>query len=123
MTVYEDLKWRGLIESISDDALIEKLNNGGLTFYIGTDPTADSLHLGHYSSFLITRRLEKAGHHPIILVGGATGLVGDPRGTVERQLSQKDVVSRNFEALKEQVQKLFPYPVVNNFDWMKDYSF
>ena len=123
MTVYEDLKWRGLIESISDDALIEKLNSGGLTFYIGTDPTADSLHLGHYSSFLITRRLEKAGHHPIILVGGATGLVGDPRGTVERQLSQKDVVSRNFEALKEQVQKLFPYPVVNNFDWMKDYSF
>lgn len=123
MTVYEDLKWRGLIESISDESLIEKLNNGGMTFYIGTDPTADSLHLGHYSSFLITRRLEKAGHHPIILVGGATGLVGDPRGTVERQLSPKEVIARNFESLKAQVQKLFPYPVVNNFDWMKDYSF
>lgn len=120
MTVYEDLQWRGLVESISDPALIEKLNNGGLTFYIGTDPTADSLHLGHYSSFLITRRLEKAGHHPIILVGGATGLIGDPRGTVERTLSQKEMVFRNFESLKAQVQKLFPYPVVNNYDWMKD---
>ena len=120
MTVYEDLQWRGLIESISDPALIDKLNEGGLTFYIGTDPTADSLHLGHYSSFLITRRLAEAGHHPLILVGGATGLVGDPRGTVERVLSQKEVVFRNFEALKAQVQKLFPYPVVNNYDWIKD---
>lgn len=120
MTVYEDLQWRGLIESISDPELIDKLNEGGLTFYIGTDPTADSLHLGHYSSFLITRRLANAGHHPLILVGGATGLVGDPRGTVERALSQKEVVFRNFEALKEQVQRLFPYPVVNNYDWMKD---
>ena len=120
MTVYEELEWRGLIESISDPALIDKLNEGGLTFYIGTDPTADSLHLGHYSSFLITRRLAEAGHHPLILVGGATGLVGDPRGTVERALSQKEVVFRNFEALKAQVQKLFPYPVVNNYDWIKD---
>ena len=120
MTVSEDLQWRGLIESISDPALIDKLNEGGLTFYIGTDPTADSLHLGHYSSFLITRRLAEAGHHPLILVGGATGLVGDPRGTVERALSQKEVVFRNFEALKAQVQKLFPYPVVNNYDWIKD---
>ncbi len=120
MTVYEDLQWRGLVESISDSALIDKLNNGGLTFYIGTDPTADSLHLGHYSSFLITRRLANAGHHPIILVGGATGLVGDPRGTVERELSQKELIFRNFESLKAQVQKLFPYPVVNNYDWMKD---
>lgn len=120
MTIYEELQWRGLIESISDPALIEKLNAGGLTFYIGTDPTADSLHLGHYSSFLITRRLAEAGHHPIILVGGATGLIGDPRGTVERALSQKETVFRNFEALKTQVQKLFPYPVVNNYDWMKD---
>ena len=120
MTIYEELQWRGLIESISDPALIDKLNAGGMTFYIGTDPTADSLHLGHYSSFLITRRLAEAGHHPIILVGGATGLIGDPRGTVERALSQKETVFRNFEALKTQVQKLFPYPVVNNYDWMKD---
>ena len=72
MTLYEELKWRGLIQDISDPKLIDKLNAGGLTFYIGTDPTADSLHLGHYSSFLITRRLAAAGHTPLLLVGVAT---------------------------------------------------
>lgn len=120
MTLYEDLVWRGLIQDISSPDLKDKLNAGGLKFYIGTDPTADSLHLGHYSSFLITRRLANAGHHPIILVGGATGLIGDPRGTVERKLAVKEEVFANFEKLKAQVQKIFPYPVVNNYDWVKD---
>lgn len=120
MTVYEDLKWRGLIQDISSPDLIDKLNKGGMTFYIGTDPTADSLHLGHYSSFLITRRLAKAGHKPIVLIGGATGLIGDPRGTTERKLADKEVVFDNFKKLKAQIQKVFPYPVVNNFDWVKD---
>lgn len=120
MTLYEDLVWRGLIQDISSPDLKDKLNAGGLTFYIGTDPTADSLHLGHYSSFLITRRLANAGHKPIILVGGATGLIGDPRGTVERKLAVKEEVFANFEKLKTQVQKIFPYPVVNNYDWVKD---
>ncbi len=68
MTLFEELKWRGLVQDISDDDLIDKLNKGGLTFYIGTDPTADSMHIGHYSSFLISKRLAKAGHHPILLV-------------------------------------------------------
>ncbi|MBQ8749687.1 MAG: tyrosine--tRNA ligase [Clostridia bacterium] len=122
MTIYEDLQWRGLIQDISSPDLIDKLNKGGLTFYIGTDPTADSLHLGHYSSFLITKRLAKAGHNPIILVGGATGLIGDPRGTEERKLSDKEIIFHNFNCLKEQVQKIFPYPVVNNYDWVKDIS-
>ena len=120
MTLFEELKWRGLIQDISSPDLIDKLNAGGLTFYIGTDPTADSLHLGHYSSFLITRRLAAAGHHPIMLVGLATALIGDPRGTVERKLSDKDEVMRNYEALKTQLQKIFPYEVVNNYDWVKD---
>ena len=120
MTLYEDLKWRGLIQDISSPDLIDKLNAGGMTFYIGTDPTADSLHLGHYSSFLITRRLAAAGHHPLLLVGLATALIGDPRGTVERKLSDKDEVMRNYEALKTQLQKIFPYEVVNNYDWVKD---
>ena len=120
MTLYEELKWRGLIQDISDSKLIDKLNAGGLTFYIGTDPTADSLHLGHYSSFLITRRLAAAGHKPLLLVGVATGLIGDPRGTVERKLSNRDEVIHNYECLKTQLQQIFPYEVVNNYDWVKD---
>ena len=120
MTLYEELKWRGLIQDISDPKLIDKLNAGGLTFYIGTDPTADSLHLGHYSSFLITRRLANAGHTPLLLVGMATALIGDPRGTVERKLSDRAEVERNFEALKAQLATIFPYEVVNNYDWVKD---
>lgn len=122
MTLYEELKWRGLIQDITSPDLIEKLNKGGMTFYIGTDPTADSLHLGHYSSFLITRRLANAGHTPLMLVGGATALIGDPRGTTERNLADKEEVFSNFEKLKTQLQKIFPYEVVNNYDWTKDIS-
>ena len=118
MTFYEELEWRGLINQISSPDLVEKLNKGGLTFYIGTDPTADSLHLGHYSSFLITRRMQAAGHTPILLVGLATGLIGDPRGTVERELAQKEEIFRNYEGLKAQVEKLFGFEVVNNYDWI-----
>ncbi len=118
MTFYEELEWRGLVNQISSPDLIEKLNRGGLTFYIGTDPTADSLHLGHYSSFLITRRLKEAGHHPILLVGLATGLIGDPRGTVERELKQKEEVFLNYESLKKQVEEIFGFEVVNNYDWI-----
>ena len=120
MTLYEDLKWRGLVQDISDPKLIDKLNAGGMTFYIGTDPTADSLHLGHYSSFLITRRLAAAGHTPLLLVGMATALIGDPRGTVERKLSDRAEVMHNYECLKTQLQTIFPYEVVNNYDWVKD---
>ena len=90
MKLYDELVWRGLIQDISDKSLIEKLNQGGLTFYIGTDPTADSMHIGHYSSFLISKRLARAGHHPILLVGGATGLIGDPKPTSERPMISKE---------------------------------
>ena len=120
MTVYEDLLWRGLIQDISSDELIEKLNKGGLTFYIGTDPTADSMHIGHYSSFLISKRLAKAGHHPILLVGGATGLIGDPKPTSERPMISKAEVEHNFKGLKKQAEELFGFKVVNNYDWTKD---
>lgn len=120
MNLYEELKWRGLIQEISDETLIDKLNNESLTFYIGTDPTADSMHIGHYSSFLISKRLAKAGHKPILLVGGATGLIGDPKPTAERPMISKEEVEHNFNGLKAQAEKIFGFEVVNNYDWTKD---
>ena len=120
MTLFEDLKWRGLIKDISSPELEKKLNEGGMSFYIGTDPTADSLHVGHLSSFLISKRLKDAGHHPILLVGGATGMIGDPRPTSERAMISKEEVQKNFEALKKQVEGIFGFEVVNNYDWIKD---
>lgn len=123
MTLYEDLQWRGLIKDISSEDLIEKLNKGGITFYLGTDPTADSLHIGHYSTFLVAKRLQKAGHTPILLVGGATGLVGDPRGTGEREKADAKVIENNYTKLKAQVEKLFDIKCVNNYDWFKDVNY
>ena len=120
MTCYEDLKWRGLIQDISDDALIDKLNNEKLTFYIGTDPTADSMHIGHYSSFLISKRLAKYGHNPILLVGGATGLIGDPKPTAERPMISYEEVENNIKGLTKQAEEIFGFKVVNNYDWTKD---
>lgn len=120
MTLYEDLKWRGLIKDISSPELEEKLNKGGMTFYIGTDPTADSLHVGHLSSFLIAKRLKNAGHNPILLIGGATGMIGDPRPTTERAMISKEEVKHNFDCLKNQVEKVFGFEVVNNYDWIKN---
>ena len=120
MTCYEDLKWRGLIQDISDEELIDKLNNESLTFYIGTDPTADSMHIGHYSSFLISKRLAKYGHKPILLVGGATGLIGDPKPTAERPMISKEEVEKNIKGLKKQAEEIFGFEVVNNYDWTKD---
>ncbi len=120
MNLYEDLKWRGLIQDISDEELINKLNNESLTFYIGTDPTADSMHIGHYSSFLISKRLAKYGHKPILLVGGATGLIGDPKPTAERPMITKEEVEHNIKGLTKQAQEIFGFEVVNNYDWIKD---
>ena len=120
MNVYEDLKWRGLIQDISDEELINKLNNEKLTFYIGTDPTADSMHIGHYSSFLISKRLAKAGHKPILLIGGATGLIGDPKPNAERPMISKEEVEHNIEGLTKQAKEIFGFEVVNNYDWIKD---
>lgn len=125
MKCYEDLVYRGLIKDMTNNEdFEEKLNAGGMTFYIGTDPTADSLHLGHLSSFLICERLARYGHHPIVLVGGATGLIGDPRPTKERDKSSEEVIFKNLEGIKAQLQKYFPHcEMVNNYDWTKDVSF
>ncbi len=120
MTFYEELQWRGLIQDISSPDLIDKLNEGGLTFYIGTDPTADSMHIGHYSSFLISKRLAKHGHHPLLLVGGSTGLIGDPKPDAERPMITKEEVEHNIKGLTEQAERIFGFEVVNNWDWTKD---
>ena len=126
MTCYEDLMYRGLIKDMTNNEDFEKkLNEGGMTFYWGTDPTADSLHIGHYSSLLTAKRLMKYGHHPILLVGGATALIGDPRPTAEREIIDKSVVESNIEGIKKQVLSLFnnDVEVVNNYDWIKDFTF
>lgn len=122
MKLYDDLVWRGLIKDISSPKLEKKLNEGGITFYIGTDPTADSLHIGHLSSFLIPKRLKDAGHNPILLIGAGTGLIGDPRPTTERDTIVKEDLFYNTECISKQVKKLFGFKVVNNYDWIKDIS-
>ncbi len=123
MKIYDELKWRGLIKDVSSPELEEKLNQGGMTFYIGTDPTGDSMHIGHFSSFLICKRLKEAGHHPILLVGGATGLIGDPKPDAERAMITKEEVEHNFKCLKKQAEDIFGFEVVNNYDWSKDLNF
>ena len=125
MSFFEELKWRGLVKDIAGDDLEDKLNNEKVTFYWGTDPTADSLHIGHYSSLVTAKRFAKAGHNPILLVGGATGLIGDPRPTSEREIISKEAVEANVESIKKQVKKIVGEntEVVNNNDWMKEFSF
>ena len=125
MTFFEELEWRGVVKDISCPDLKDKLNNEKLTFYLGTDPTADSLHIGHYASFVTAKRLAMHGHKPIILVGGATGLIGDPRPTAEREIISKEKVAENIKGLTKQVTKLLDgkAKVVNNYDWTKDVTF
>lgn len=125
MKLFDELKWRGLIKDIAGEDIEDKLNNESITFYWGTDPTADSLHLGHYSSLLTAKRLSNAGHHPILLVGGATGLIGDPRPTAEREIIAKETIDKNLEGIKKQVDKIFEgkAEIVNNYDWVKDMSY
>ena len=124
MTLYEDLMYRGLIKDVASSDLKKVLDGEPISFYWGTDPTADSLHIGHYSSLITAKRLANAGHHPVLLVGGATGLIGDPRPTAEREIISKETVQNNIEGIKKQVEKLFDgkAEVVNNYDWFKDIS-
>jgi len=125
MTLYDDLVYRGLIKDVAGEDLDKKLNGKPFTFYWGTDPTADSLHLGHYSSLVTAKRLANAGHHAILLVGGATGLIGDPRPTSEREIIPFDAVQNNVNSIKKQVTNIFNgnVEVVNNYDWMKNMDF
>ena len=127
MTLFEDLKWRGLIKDIAgEESELQKVLDGTpFTFYWGTDPTADSLHIGHYSSLCMAKRLANAGHHPILLCGGATGRIGDPRPTAEREIISEETVNKNIKGIHDQIDHLLDNraELVNNYDWMKDYTF
>ena len=125
MTNWEELKWRGLVKDVAGDDIENKINNEKVTFYWGTDPTADSLHLGHYSSLITAKRLMKMGHNPILLCGGATGRIGDPRPTAEREIISIDTLNYNIECIRKQIDKIFDgkAKLVNNYEWFKEYNF
>ena len=118
MKLYDDLVWRGLIKDVAGDNLEEVLNGEPITFYWGTDPTADSLHIGHYSSLVTAKRLAKYGHHPILLCGGATGRIGDPRPTAEREILSYETVDKNIKCIKNYISRqdnvLSPCPCPKN---------
>ena len=122
--IWQDLQWRGLIAQSTDEkVLADLLNNQSITFYIGFDPTAPSLHLGNLMQILLAKRLQIAGHKPLALVGGATGLIGDPKDTGERNLNEEETVITWTENIAKQLVKYFDFfgdnkcDVVNNFDW------
>ena len=125
MTNWEELEWRGLIKDVAGNDIADKINNESVTFYWGTDPTADSLHLGHYSSLITAKRLMKMGHKPILLCGGATGRIGDPRPNSEREIISIDTLNHNVECIRKQIDKIFDgkAKLVNNYDWFKGYEY
>jgi len=127
----EELKWRGMLAQIMPGAE-ELLQKEMVTAYLGTDPTADSLHIGHLCGIMMLRHLQRCGHKPIILVGGATGMIGDPSGkSQERNLLNNETLYHNQECIKKQVAKFLDFDgtepnkaeMVNNYDWMKDFTF
>lgn len=127
MTLFEDLKWRGLIKDVAgEEGELQKILDGKpISFYWGTDPTADSLHLGHYSSLCMAKRLANAGHHPILLCGGATGRIGDPRPTAEREIISEETIAHNIEKIHDQIDRLIDgkAELVDNYEWLKEYTF
>lgn len=125
MTNWEELQWRGLVKDVAGENIEDLINNKSITFYWGTDPTADSLHLGHYSSLVTAKRLMKMGHKPILLCGGATGRIGDPRPTAEREIISIEVLNHNIECIRKQIDTIFDgnAKLVNNYDWFKGYEF
>ena len=125
MNFIEELQWRGLVKDVTDfDGLTETLKSQ-TTIYCGFDPTADSLHVGHLQQILLLKRYQMAGHKPIALCGGFTGMIGDPRPTSERQIMPIDELNKNVECLRKQIDKIFDgkAQLVNNYDWFKGYEF
>jgi len=124
MNLIEELKWRDLLFDVTDKEIANVLENEKITFYVGADPTADSLHVGHLISYLVSKRLQDRGHHPILVIGGGTGLIGDPSGrSSERQLLTLEKSLENGKAITAQVKKILPTAsVVNNYDWISTYD-
>ena len=121
MKLYDELKWRGLIDNVSDPTIEESINNGGMTFYIGVDGSGESLHIGHYSSAIsMVKRLKDGGHNPIFLAGGGTSLIGDPKPNAERPMITKEVCQKNMEAISKRVKELLgdEVKIVNNASWL-----
>src|SRR5690554_5643327 len=122
MKLYDELKWRGLIKDVTNEKRAEELLNGkGVKFYCGFDPTGESLTVGHLVQIVRIMLLEKHGHIPVVLIGGATGLIGDPRQTSERKLLSLETSLRNAQMIRKQIGKFLPNAIyVNNHDWIKD---
>ena len=130
MGVYEELVARGLIAQVTDeDEIRELVNSGKATFYIGFDPTADSLHVGHFMALCLMKRLQMAGNKPIALVGGGTGMIGDPSGRTDmRQMMTKETIQHNVDCFKKQMSRFIDFSegkalLVNNADWLLDLNY
>ena len=130
MTIYDELVARGLIAQVTDEEEIKELiNNGKATFYIGFDPTADSLHVGHFMALMLMRRLQKAGNRPIALIGGGTGMVGDPSGRTDmRTMMTPETIQHNCDCFKKQMSKFIDFSdgkalMVNNADWLMNLNY
>ena len=130
MTLYEELTARGLIAQVTDEAEIKDLiNNGKAIFYIGFDPTADSLHVGHFMALCLMKRLQMAGNRPIALIGGGTAMIGDPSGRSDmRQMMTPEIIQHNCDCFKQQMSRFIDFSegkamMVNNADWLMDLNY
>ena len=130
MKIYEELQARGLLAQLTDaDEIRELINNGKATFSIGFDPTADSLHVGHFMALCLMKRLQEAGNKPIALIGGGTGMIGDPSGRSDmRSMMTKETIEHNCECFKKQMSRFIEFGedkamMVNNADWLRDLNY
>ena len=130
MTIFDELKARGLLAQLTDEEEIKELiNNGKATFYIGFDPTADSLHVGHFMALCLMKRLQMAGNKPIALIGGGTAMVGDPSGRTDmRSMMTRETSQHNCDCFKHQMERFIDFGegkaiMVNNADWLLDLNY
>ena len=130
MKIFEELQARGLLAQLTDEEEIRELVNGGkATFYIGFDPTADSLHVGHFMALCLMKRLQMAGNKPIALIGGGTGMIGDPSGRTDmRSMMTTEMIDHNCECFRKQMSRFIEFGedkamMVNNAEWLRDLNY